>query len=214
MVMRASALVLVALSASCLSVQDFGDKKAAGSGAPDASLPVTLPADGTWRWEWINPTPTGKTLFGIGGTSDSDIWVAGEGGTVSHFDGSAWDVRHVGPPTTRYFSVGTRSANDVWVAGTKDGQITAVHYDGTDWVDSYPFAGGAFHGFSHGSGKRLFAVVDWAILELSAEGKWVDTDTRDNPVFGPPADVWVSSSGEAWTITTSANGALPFGSRK
>jgi hypothetical protein len=212
------ALVVAAASASCLSVQDFGATKEAAPPAttetPPALSPAT-PADGTWRWEWINPAPTGKTLHGIGGTSDSDLWVAGEGGNIAHFDGAGWDIRHVGRATTRYFSVGARSASDVWVAGTTEGQISVVHFDGRDWVDSYPFAGGAFRGFSHGAGKRLFAVVDWDILELSAAGTWEPTDTRDNGVFGPPAGVWVASSGEAWALTTGAKLLkLPAASQK
>ena len=90
-----------------------------------------------------------------------------------------------------------------------------MHYDGKEWIDSYPFAGGAFSGFSHGTGKRLFAVVDWDILELSADGTWASTDTHDNAVFGPPVDIWVSSSGEAWTITSGAKlMKLPAGSQK
>lgn len=213
---RSTAALLLLFCASCLSVQDYGAKKPPDAlPGPTPELPATTPPDGTWRWEWVNPSPTGKTLFAIGGTSDSDLWVAGEGGTVSHFDGTKWDIRHIGPKTTRHFSIGTRAANDVWVAGTTEGQISVVHYDGKDWIDSYPFAGGAFRGFSHGTGKRLFAVVDWSILELNAEGKWDRTDTHANDVFGAPADVWVSTSGEAWTITTGAKLLkLPAGSQK
>jgi hypothetical protein len=201
---------LVALSGACVSVQDFGGDAPDAApppgedpGPPDGSIGDESPAPvGTWQWNWIDPTPTGRSLYGIGGTSATDVWVAGEGGTVSHWNGTTWDVRHTGGDGVRYFAVGVQKKNDVWVAGnTADGKIDVVHYDGTDWKESYPFAGSAFGGFSHGPGARLFAFVDWDIQELTAAGTWKSTDTSANDVFGPPADVYVSASGEAWAIT-------------
>ncbi len=217
------------LCASCVSVQDFpgptppsgladadadaeagalgletGTRAAidAGASAESGSAPPPLPpVEGTLRWEWANPAPTGKSLFGIGGTSENDIWVAGDGGTVAHFDGTRWNIRHRGAETTRYFAVGVKGPKNVWVAGDSGGQIGVVHFDGTAWIDSYPFAGSAFGTFSHGPGARLFAVVDYSIVELTDDGTWVKTDTHVNDVFGAPADVWVASSGEAWALT-------------
>lgn len=215
------ATAALGLSASCLSVQDYGkpslplDSNDGGALSPpiDSIGKDSPTTDGTRRWEWINPAPTGKTLTAIGGTSETDVWVAGEAGTVAHFDGARWDLRYAGPPDTTYFSIGTRQSNNVWIAGRAGNQIGVVHYDGKEWTNSYPFAGSNFHLFSHGTGARLFAVVDWDVLELT-EGKWERTDTSANDVFGPPADLWVAPSGAAWMITTGAKLLhLPAGSR-
>lgn len=211
-ILQASAYGLSLLVAACLSVQDFDDKPTSDSNASldagnipmeDApSFPQSPRPAGTWRWEWVNPAPTGRSLFGVGATSDSDIWVAGDGGTIAHFDGTKWDIRHMGPPTMRYFDIGIHGPKDVWVAGLDSGKSGVVHFNGKEWIDSYPFAGSSFRRFSHGSSSRLFAIVDEGVLELSKDGAWAQSDTRENDVFGSPVDIWVSATGEAWLLTT------------
>lgn len=195
-------------AAACVSTQDFGSEpKPVDEGGPpiendggpgpfdDAS---TQP--GTFAWEWINPTPTGRTLHAVGGTSPSDVWVAGEGGNIAHWNGTKWDLRRRGVGgETRWFSIGARSANDVWLAGEVAGRVEVVKWDGKDFAPSFPFAGGDFRIFSHGEGARLFAVVGWDILELEA-GMWKKTDTSENPVFGAPVDLVTLANGDAWTI--------------
>lgn len=208
------------LPMACVSVQDYGGSAAPDAGALEAveagvdpSLGAPQPNDAR-RWDWLNPAPTGRTLFGIGGTSESDVWVAGEAGTIAHFDGARWDLRRTGPENARYFAVGARARDDVWIAGEIDGRLEVEHFNGKDWGTSHPFVGAAFSAFSHGPGPRLFAVVDWSILELSPDGTWQKTDTSENSVFGAPADVWVASTGEAWAITTGTKLLrLPAGSR-
>ena len=93
--------------------------------------------------------------------------------------------------------VPVQKKNDVWVAGESNGRIDVVHFDGNDWIESYPFSGSAFGGFSHGPGARLFAFIGWDILELSSSGTWQPTDVSANAAFGAPADLWVAASGEA-----------------
>lgn len=207
-----SALLLVA---GCVSVQDFTSggpdtpvEEDAGIDAEPALGDAEATPEGTPRWQWFNPAPAAKTLLAIGGTSEKDLWVAGEAGTIAHFDGTRWDLRQSGPAGARYFAVGTRAKNDVWIAGTVDGRTEVLHYDGKDWVTSYPFAGSSFGGFSHGPGKRLFAFMggtgDWDILELSSDGTWEKTDQHANDVFGWAVDIWVTPSGEAWALTSGA----------
>ncbi len=201
MQLRAALLVVCA---ACVSVQDFHGAPA--SADPDAGSdadPTLATGTAAPRWQWANPQPSGQSLYGIGGTSDSDIWVAGDGGVIAHYNGTLWDIQYAGPETTQYFAIGTQKPGDVWVAGQDSGQNSVVHFDGTQWKSSYPFAGSTFTAFSHGSGPRLFAVTDQNILELSG-GTWVATDTSEGAVFGSPVDVWVAPSGEAWTIMAGA----------
>jgi hypothetical protein len=220
--MKRSLILLAALSAACVSTQDFpddqpppaavdqppGDQPDGGSIGDKKPEPI-----GTYEWQWANPSPTGRTLYAISGSAENDVWVAGEGGTVSHWNGKIWDIKHRGPDGARYFSVGAVSANEVWVAGELNGSVSVVHYDGKDWKESFPFAGSKFTGFSHGEGKRLFALVDWDIQELQSDGTWKSTDTKANDVFGAPQDLWVSSTGESWAILLGAKIMhLPAGS--
>lgn len=218
-VTRALLAIGLATSTACVSVQDYEGPRAEpptppGTEGETPPLPGAdpKPSVGSPTWSWVNPAPTGRTLLAVGGTSSRDVWVAGEGGAIAHFDGARWDARwdhraglEPDAPArgegARYFAIGARAKDDVWVAGELDGKTIVSHYDGASWTKSYPFAGAAFGGFSHGPGDRLFAIVDWDLLEL-VSGRWERTDTRENGVFGPPAGVWVSAKGEAWTLTT------------
>lgn len=62
--------------------------------------------------------PTGVderfALHGVWGSSDKDVWAVGSGGTVVHWDGSAWKGVPLGRKDT-IRGVGGRSANDVFV---------------------------------------------------------------------------------------------------
>ncbi len=209
-----AARLLVAFSVSCLSVQDFGDgekTEPAAQAPPSSSPPPSLgPSNDdptTWRWEWANPAPTGNALYAINGTSDDDIWVAGDD-IIAHWNGKQWDRRRVSADGTRYFAIGVRSSRSVWVAGGTKDKAKVLRFDGETWTESYPFAGAVFTGFSHGGGDRLFAMVDLGVLELSPEGSWRKSETGLG-LFerGSFADVWVTPSNDAWAITTGGSGA-------
>ena len=202
-----------AVCGACSSVQKFGTKKTdvmpdvdadAGPAPTDSSFAPNEPPPGTWRWGWANPAPTGNALYAINGTADDDIWVAGTG-IIAHYDGQRWDQQRLDPDSTPYTAIGVRARNDVWVAGGSSDHTHVLHFDGNDWTESYPFAGAAFGGFSHGAGNRLFAIVDLGLQELSPEGVWTKSNTGQAFVDrGPVADVWVAPSNDAWAITLGA----------
>ena len=82
---------------------------------------------GAWRWE--NPLPTGVTLWGAWASAGDDVWTVGDGGTLLHFDGSAWSVVK-SPVTASLAAVWGSGKTDVWAAGE---QGTLLHYDGASW---------------------------------------------------------------------------------
>ena len=68
--------------------------------APPAETPPPAPfAGATWiqgRYDWNGlawtsfESGTTQTLFGIWGSGSDDVWITGRGGTILHWDGSAW----------------------------------------------------------------------------------------------------------------------------
>lgn len=180
--LSAALLSALLLTPSCVSVQDYTSDAAAAEAEPDAGAELepsfggdaAPPPLGTRQWNWLNPAPTGNTLLGIGGTSESDIWVTGEKGFIAHFDGRRWDLRHVGTAGARYFAVGTKTKDDVWIAGEVNGRVEVIHFNGKEWITSYPFTGSSFGGFSRGPGGRLFVAerrpYENAKLVLFTEG--------------------------------------------
>jgi len=73
-------------------------------------------------------TPTTSTLYSVWGNSESDLWAAGWGGKLLHYDGvSCWtevDSR------TRFgfLSMWGTAANNIYAAGE-----IVLHYDGVSW---------------------------------------------------------------------------------
>lgn len=81
------------------------------------------------EWCAVGGVPTQVTLSAVWGSSSADVWVAGEGGTLIHWDGAAWSTAASGTETALRALAGT-SARDVW-AGGLDGTI--LHFDGSSW---------------------------------------------------------------------------------
>ena len=52
----------------------------------------------------------------VWGSSDTDVWAVGDGGTAVHFDGQAWTLVAIGA-TENLTSVHGTGPNDVWVMG-------------------------------------------------------------------------------------------------
>lgn len=81
------------------------------------------------RWCVVTGIPKQVTFSAVWGASPTDVWVAGEAGTLVHWDGSAWAVAASGTESALRALSGT-SATDVWAAGL-DG--TLLHFDGSSW---------------------------------------------------------------------------------
>jgi hypothetical protein len=60
---------------------------------------------------------------------DTHLWAGGTGGTILHFDGSAWHQETTGTSVTINAIFGF-SSQDIWAAGD-DG--TVLHFDGSTW---------------------------------------------------------------------------------
>lgn len=75
----------------------------------------------------FTPAPTGQTLRAVWIVAPSDVWAAGDGGTVIHYDGSAWTSVDSGTPNN-LLAIWASGANNVWIGGQK---ATLLHYTGS-----------------------------------------------------------------------------------
>lgn len=77
----------------------------------------------------INGSVNRQGLFGVWGTSRSNIWAVGFHGTILHYDGTSW--AEVASGTDRNLAaVWGSSASDVWAVGDQ----VILHYNGTGWA--------------------------------------------------------------------------------
>lgn len=120
---------------------------------------------GTWR-----------ELSAIAGTSASDVWTGGQGGTLMHWDGHAWARAASGTEGTIGGLLAV-SASDVWAwAGARVGIRRApqepallLHYDGHAWSSVAPPSGGDVLGVASRAG-RVWALTSEGVYERAATG--------------------------------------------
>jgi len=102
-----------------------------GDRARVARYPVPPTGGGT-----VLPVASQATLLAAWGYGD-ELWAAGTGGTLVHFDGTAWTTEATGTSETLRAIFGF-SAKDIWAAGDRG---TVLHFDGVTWstipVDGY-----------------------------------------------------------------------------
>jgi hypothetical protein len=115
-------------------------------------------------WEWMNPLPTGDPLYGVWGSSGSDVFAVGELGTILHYDGTAWSTMSSGT-TEQLYGVWGSSGSDVFAVGLH-GSI--LHYDGTGWSAMSSGTGEHLSRVWGSSGSDVFAVGVGIILHGAA----------------------------------------------
>src|SRR5262249_28258975 len=108
-------------------------------------------------WETQTSPVPGPFLSDVWGTSPTDVWAVGNGGTILHYNGSSWGAVPSNS-TSNLAAIWGSSPTDVWAVGynTVAMQGTVLHYDGVGWNSGgQPSAwdGVEFFGVS-GSGPR------------------------------------------------------------
>jgi hypothetical protein len=116
------------------------------------------------------------------------VWVVGESGRITHWDGSGF-TEHVSGTTATLYGVWAAAPNDVWaVGGTPEGGTAqpndvVLHFDGSAWTPSP---------VPQPSGRAFFKV--WG---ASAD---------DVYVVGEAGTIWRRQGG-AWTLEASPSAA-------
>ncbi|MBX3209637.1 MAG: hypothetical protein KF764_31680 [Labilithrix sp.] len=178
---------------------DAGDKNCVStllSCAEADFCPATIPIDRRFA------------LTAVWGSSATDVWAVGSGGTIAHWDGAAWKVvpSNTGDTLT---AVWGSSATDVWIGGST---ATILHGAGFaagaagwkatpafgDDVISYP--------------GRLHALWGAGATEVRAGGEPFGADTEDGPIWGnllhrTPAG---ADSGTGWEPLSGLDGRWSY----
>jgi len=113
----------------------------------DSVRPITLPSDnynavwGGGGSTWIVGDATivrcqtscaidgsGSPLYGVWGTSATNVYAVGAGGKILHFNGASWSAMS-SPTRARLSRVTGSGSNDVWAAG----DTVVLHFDGSTW---------------------------------------------------------------------------------
>ncbi|MBI4776110.1 MAG: hypothetical protein HY788_18360 [Deltaproteobacteria bacterium] len=84
---------------------------------------------GRRTWSWVNPWPQGNTLFGVGGTSSSSLFLVGEKGTILQYADGEWNSWNSRVSNT-LSAVWEVRPDSVYAVGE---QGLVLHYDGETW---------------------------------------------------------------------------------
>ena len=176
------------------------------SASPQPQDTTVISPDG---WGWQNPLPQGNDLYGIWGTSSSDVYAVGEGGTILHFDGVSWAPMVSGTTNTLRGVWGT-SWDDIWAVGDLG---TLLHYGGTSWLPVTSTGVGLLNLIAVWGSSRydVFVVASSgaadAGLVLHYDGSWVGMDTR---VVGPLRGVSGTAANDVFVVGTAAGDQAVF----
>lgn len=130
--------VLQELDGALLSVWGTSEKDVWAVGGPlgNSGFESLVVRFNGQTWQRAKPGKT-DSFWWVHGTSSSDVWLAGEKGRITHWDGSAFTEVTSGTTAT-LFGLYAFGPKDVWaVGGTPDSpsaeNAVVLHYDGATW---------------------------------------------------------------------------------
>jgi len=147
------------------------------------------------------PMTSGVTsrLWAVWGTSATNIFAVGVGGTVLHYDGTSWSPMVSNTPLTLRGVWGS-AASDVFAVGNS-GAVT--HYNGSTWstmVSGVSDTIYAVHGIDAGN---VFGAIGGGYVATYNGSTWssVNTGTANN-LFG----IWAAAADDIFAV--GSNGAI------
>jgi hypothetical protein len=137
--------------------------------------------------------PAGQ-LYGVWGSSSSDVFVVGAGGAVWRYNGSTWNSMDSGTNAELRGLWGT-SSSDIFAVGEGG---TIIHYDGSQWSSMDSGTVENLYGVWGSSGDDVIAVGhDYTVLHYDGVS-W--GPLSPNPSINYFWGIWGSSSNEVFAI--------------
>lgn len=150
-------------------------------------------------WATIS-SPTSNQITTSWGLSATDIWAAGDSGTLLHYNGTSWTTQ-TSPTAAGIHTIWASSSSDVWL-GTNDGKI--YHYDGSNWSLSYSDVNILeVHTISGTGSSDVWAAAYSSSIEaelfLHFDGSsWTQHTT--NATIGPAYAIWTRATNDIWAV--------------
>ncbi|MFC1639504.1 Ig-like domain-containing protein [Gemmatimonadota bacterium] len=161
-----------------------------------ALLTVSVPGLGavsSWTFD-LTPQPH---LYGIWGSSPSDVFAVGEWGTILHFDGIEWTEMESGlEGCWDLAGAWGTSASDVYAVG-RCGNI--VHYDGSAWSAMSSGTSAYLRGVWGTSSSDIYAVADGGAILHYDGSAWSAMSSGTSAYL---RGVWGTSSSDIYAVGT------------
>ena len=154
-------------------------------------------------WCWESPRPQSNDLNAVIAFASTDIWAAGDAGTILHFNETHWELHDTGTDSDLN-AIGGTSPDDIWSAGA-DG--TLLHWDGSRWNPMPSDTSLDLKGLFVDSIQNL-----WVVGQSGFVGLWALGDEKLQAMTSPsnedlfsvwrPADSFIWAVGSAETMIT------------
>ena len=145
-------------------------------------------------WCWENPLPQGNALLAVWGSSSNDFWIVGYGGTILHWDGTAWSGVQSGT-TLSLFDIWGTVPDYVWIASPE----AIFHWDGNSLSNTY--TPGTVYPFGI-SGTSTTDV--WAVGVGDSVLHWDGSSWSTVPWQGSGNasldSVWANTTDDTWAV--------------
>jgi hypothetical protein len=136
---------------------------------------------------WRELPPGGdETLWWVGGSGPTDVWMVGERGRILHWDGASF-AEHDAGTTATLWGVLALSPTDAWIVGGTPGEGTAapndivLRWDGASWspepLPDPPLGRALYKGWGESS-EDLYVVGELGIIWHRADTTW---ERQDDP---------------------------------
>jgi hypothetical protein len=149
---------------------------------------------------WSSQRISAQTLMSVHGSSSSNVWAVGSGGTVLHKGDGGWtaSLPQSSAVTATLYSVWGSGPNDVWAVGADAG---VMHSDGSAWTPVAQGMGPLF--YVHGTGPSDVWVVGPLDTKHWDGHSWSERATHLDAGL---TFVYARTAGDVWGAT--ADGAL------
>lgn len=134
-----------------------------------------------WDGEKLGAMPTTgtETYWWVHGTSATDVWLVGEKGRITHWNGTAFEEKASGTTAT-LFGVMAFAPDDAWAVGGSPDDASApndvvLHWDGASWKPETlpaPKTPGALFKVWGASADDLWVVGDAGVVLHRKAGTW------------------------------------------
>jgi len=138
-------------------------------------------------------TGTSNALYGVWGSSSSNVFAVGLNGTILKYNGTSWSSMTSGTSNSLYGVWGSSSSN-IFAVGLNG---TILKYNGTSWSTMTSGTSNTLYGVWGSSASNVFAVgLNGTILKYNGTSWSSMTSGTSNTLYG----VWGSSATNVFAV--------------
>lgn len=159
----------------------------------EATAPAPKGACSSAGYCWENPVSIAAPLSAVWASGPNDVYVAGYGGRILHFDGAAWKTQHSGGEAWLNGAWGS-GPDDVFVVGDNGARL---HRTGGTWQEDNTSAAVTFNAVWGTGPKDVFAVGDRGAIYHFDGQSWTEEDSGTEATLGA---VWGSGPHDVYAV--------------